>query len=238
MKHFLLGVMALLCTLCATAQGHDLSIALMQPRNYFVSGVQFTFEVQFKNNGPNTIPAGDSIIYQPTFNGQPLLEMGNPVSFRHVLSNNLSPLDTVNVSRQMTIIGGSIGQVVVCAEIIAHRGAAQGNETDSSNWQNCWMVDYTDNASTGSFRLMTMDNRSRINGNTLTVDVEGVPHAEGDFAIRFCDIQGKTLLHRNAVPTKNHLFMEYELPPLPSGVYLLHITNNREVNATKKLVIY
>lgn len=217
----------------AYAQNQDLSIQLVQPRDFFVSGVQFTFEVQFNNAGPSTIPSGDTILYQATFNGQPLMEMGQPVSYRHVLNSDLTPSDSINVSRQLTIIGGRIGQVVVCAEILEHRGSAAGNEADSTNWQNCTNVNYTDNASTGSFRVMQTINHSRINNNFLTVDVEGVPMTNNKIDIRLCNIAGKILIQANAQPQNNHLQEQFSLPPLSPGVYLLHISNHRDMQTTK-----
>lgn len=238
MKHFTILFLAFAMGSLAYAQSHDLSIELIQPRNGFVSGVQFTFEAHLKNAGPDDISAGNTVHFQPTFNGQPLLEMGQPVAYQHTFGENLSASDTVKLTRQLTIIGGSIGQVVVCAKIMEHTGVDVENELDSTNWQDCANMIYSDNASTGEFRIMYPKDRSKIDGQTLVVDIVRIPRTADAIGIRLIDIAGKTMIDAQARAENNQLYALFELPILAKGIYLLHTTDGRQLRVTKKLVVH
>ncbi len=217
-------------------QSHDLEVSLIRPTNGFASGVQFTFEAGFTNNGPDTIPAGDTVFFQATFNGQPLLEMGQPITYRYIFNQNLASGQTLSSSRQLTVIGGSFGQVNVCAKITEYRGVASGNEIDSSNWEDCRLQTYSDVSSTGTFRLLSPINNSRMVHNHLIIDLEDAPISVSNAAnIKLYNLNGQ-VIYSTTIASKNHqIFETLVIPSVPQGLYILDLYFAGHAPLRKKL---
>lgn len=217
-------------------QSHDLQVSLIRPTNGFASGVQFTFEVGFTNNGPDTIPAGDTVFFQATFNGQPLLDMGQPITYRYIFNQNLGSGQTLNSSRQLTIIGGSFGQVNVCAKITEYRGVAAGNEIDSSNWEDCKLQTYSDVSSTGTFRLLSPINKSRLETNHLIVDIEDAPISANQSAmVNLYNLNGQVVYSSRIASKEHQIFETLVIPSVPYGLYILDLHFEGHPPLRKKL---
>ncbi|MCH8545478.1 MAG: T9SS type A sorting domain-containing protein, partial [Cryomorphaceae bacterium] len=143
---------------------------------------------------------------------------------------------TVSTSRQITLIGGSFGQVNVCAKITEHRGVAAGNEIDSSNWEDCQLQTYSDVSSTGSFRLLSPVNKSRLEANHLVIDIEDAPiSANQTVNINLYNLNGQ-VIYNSAIASNDHqIYTRHFIPAIPQGLYILELNFDGHSPMRKKL---
>ncbi|MCC5916898.1 MAG: T9SS type A sorting domain-containing protein [Cryomorphaceae bacterium] len=237
MKKMLLLCSAIFSFGIASAQSFDMELTLVSPSTDIVGGVPFDFTVQITNNGPTTIPTGDTIFFAPLFDGAPLRDQNNdPVIYGNILQADLAMGNSVNFTRNINVNGGNSGSVNVCGMIVAHFGAVAGGETDSTNWQDCSTLNYTSTVSAEGFNMVSTEDKSYFANGIFFLNVEGVLEADR-VNYEVINIAGQVV--SNGVVNVNNYSAreEVQMPALPAGVYIVRINDGRGFNSTRKIMI-
>lgn len=215
----------------------DMELGLVSPTTTVTGGVPFTFEVSITNNGPGTIPAGDTIFFAPLFGGSPLQNQnGDPVIYGNILSAALAPAQSVNFNRQINVNGGQSGNIDVCGIIVAHFGAAAGGELDSSNWQDCNAITYTSTVSVSEYVFQNTEDKSYFANGTLYINVEGLLDADR-INYEVINLAGQ-VIQNGAVKAEGHnARQEVALRNMPAGVYIVRINDGANFNSTRKIMV-
>lgn len=215
----------------------DMELGLVSPTSTVTGGVPFTFEVSITNNGPGTIPAGDTIFFAPLFGGSTLVDQnGNPVVYGNILQSALGANQSVNFSRNLNVNGGQSGTLNVCGVIVAHWGAAAGGELDSSNWQDCNQIVYTSTVSVADYVFQNTEDKSYFANGTLFINVEGLLESDR-INYDIINLAGQVVQNGVVVANGSNAREEVVLRNVPAGVYIIRINDGANFNSTRKIMV-
>lgn len=216
----------------------DMELGLVSPTTTVTGGVPFTFEVSITNNGPGTIPAGDTIFFAPLFGGSTLVDQnGNPVVYGNILQSALGANQSVNFSRNLNVNGGQSGTLNVCGVIVAHWGAAAGGELDSSNWQDCNQIVYTSTVSVADYVFQNTEDKSYFANGTLFINVEGLLESDR-INYDIINLAGQVVQNGVVVANGSNAREEVALRNVPAGVYIIRINDGANFNSTRKIMVH
>lgn len=243
MKKLLFSCAALVSFGVAFAQtpSYDLSVEVVQPAasGTITSGQSFTIEVNVNNAGPDAIPAGDTIGVVPLIGGQPFTNQNNqPFVFAPVLNAPIAANGSITFDNDFTVSGGNSGSFNICAELIAVLGVSAGGELDSSNWADCNNVSY--NAPTTSieeFRQLFTEDKSYYANNTFFVDIKTINSSADRLNYELINVGGQSILRGQLPINGNDVNDEISIPAVPNGVYIMRLSDNKNFNSTKKIMI-
>ncbi len=225
----------------AQTPSYDLSVELVEPTSTSTinSGQSFTIEVNVNNDGPDAIPAGDTIGVVPLINDNPFMNQNQqPFVFATILQAPIAANGSITFSETFTVSGGNSGTFEFCAELIAVLGVSAGGELDSSNWRNCNNVSYVGpSTSTEEFRQLFTEDNSYFFDNTFFVDIKTINSSADRLNYDLINIGGQSILSGQLPINGNDVKDEITIPTVPSGVYIMRMSDNKNFNSTKKIMI-
>jgi microcompartment protein CcmK/EutM len=216
----------------------DMELGLVSPTTTVTGGVPFTFEVSITNNGPGTIPAGDTIFFAPLFGGSALQDAnGNPVVYGNILQSALGANQSVNFTRPLNVNGGQSGTLNVCGIIVAHYGAAAGGELDSTNWEDCSQITYTSTVSVADYVFQNTEDKSYFSNGILFINVENLLESDR-INYDIINLAGQVVQNGVVVANGSNAREEVALRNVPAGVYIVRINDGANFNSTRKIMVH
>lgn len=236
MKKSVLVILMCVFGLSTWAQA-DVAVRLVSPANNgsITAGTQFAFDIWVKNEGNVAVTAQDSIIVIPLVNGSPLNNQGQALVFYEQTA--IAAGDSANVTRNMTISGGSSGMINWCAFIFMRGPNWTGvSETDSTNNMDCHDVNYdAGSMSTGTFSVNQAEDNSYFANGTYFIDMEGYAFGQKT-ELRVYTLTGQEV-HRELLQSNGQrLQQEVTMPALSRGVYIFRIADEKNIHSARKVV--
>lgn len=239
MKKLLLSAFSLAFGFGAMAQP-DISIRMTSPadNSTITAGTQFNFDVVITNTGNEPIDANDTILYAPTINGSLLGNgQGGSVVYGSITST-LAVGDSISFSETLNLSGGQSGTLNFCAiAVVTGQGWSGVTESDTLNNEDCASVTYNSgNISTSEFTLASASDNSYFSNGVYHVRLENFAFIDGA-NVRVINIAGAEVYNTTINSQGNKVEQELNLTSLNGGIYIVQISNGKEIISTKKIMV-
>jgi hypothetical protein len=204
-----------------------------------VAAQPFSMSFTVKNNGPDVVKAGDTLIFVLVIGNQAQLPTARVVATTDDIAVGASKSYTVP---GLSISGGQSGSLTLCALVILTQQSGTDNVKDDvlgGNNVSCAVVNYTTSA-TGIFDDYKVNEiASRIYPNPVhasgaVIQFEAQDGAEAQISIY--DVTGKAVVESTVVASGALNSFEVDASLLENGIYVYEVRTSNMVTRNKFIV--